>query len=58
MDARQKGPAVQQHPVQQEVPPTIPSRRGAIGKALIVWLASGSVGLAIVAFLLFRGMGC
>ena len=33
-------------------------RYGAIGKALIVWLATGSVGAAIVAYLLFAGMGC
>ena len=32
--------------------------RGAIGKALIVWLASGSLGLALVAYLLFSMMGC
>ena len=39
---------------------TLPNRprRGAIGKALLVWLGTGSVGAAIVAFLLFRGMGC
>ena len=33
-------------------------RRGAIGKALIVWLATGSLGAAVVAFLVFKGMGC
>ena len=33
-------------------------RPGAVGKALIVWLASGSAGLALVAYLLFAGMGC
>jgi hypothetical protein len=33
-------------------------RKGAIGKALIVWLATGSVGAAIIAWLLFAGMGC
>lgn len=32
--------------------------RGAIGKALIVWLGTGSVFAAIVAYLLFAGMGC
>lgn len=37
---------------------SIPPRRGAIGKALIVWLASGSLGLAIIAFLVFAGIGC
>ena len=34
------------------------TRRGAIGKALLVWLGTGSIGLAIVAYLVFRGMGC
>jgi hypothetical protein len=34
------------------------TRRGAIGKALIVWLATGSLGAAVVAFLIFKGMGC
>ena len=38
--------------------PTTPPRRGAIGKAFIVYLLSGSVGLAVVAFLVFRGMSC
>lgn len=32
--------------------------RGAIGKALIVWLASGSFFAAVIAYLLFAGMGC
>ncbi len=32
--------------------------RGAIGKALIVWLASGSVFVAIIAYLLFAAVGC
>jgi hypothetical protein len=36
----------------------IPDRRGAIGKAIIVYLFSGSAVLAILAFVLFRGMGC
>lgn len=34
------------------------TRRGAIGKALIVWLASGSFLAAVVAFFIFAGMGC
>lgn len=38
--------------------PSIPPRRGAIGKAFIVWLASGSLGIAVVAFLIFWAMGC
>lgn len=37
---------------------TIPPRRGAAGKALIVYLFSGSAVLALLAFVLFRGMGC
>jgi hypothetical protein len=34
------------------------ARRGAIGKALIVWLATGSLGAAVVAFLIFWLAGC
>jgi len=37
---------------------SIPARVGAAGKALIVYLATGSVGAALVAFLLFKGAGC
>ncbi len=37
---------------------SIPARVGAAGKALIVYLATGSVGAALVAFLLFKVMGC
>jgi hypothetical protein len=37
---------------------TTPYRRGAIGKAIIVYLFSGSAVLALLAFVLFRGMGC
>ncbi len=33
-------------------------RAGAVGKALLVWLGTGSIGIAIVAYLLFAGMGC
>jgi hypothetical protein len=33
-------------------------RRAAAGKALIVWLASGSFGAAVIAFIVFKGMGC
>lgn len=32
--------------------------RGAAGKALIVWLASGSVFAALIAYLIFSAMGC
>lgn len=35
-----------------------PPRRGAIGKAFLVYLASGSVGVAVIAFLIFAGAGC
>jgi hypothetical protein len=48
----------QQDPVREDAPQSIPPRRGAIGKALIVWLASGSLGLAVVAYLIFAGAGC
>lgn len=34
------------------------ARRGAIGKALLVWLLSGSFGIAVIAFLIFAMMGC
>ena len=34
------------------------TRRGAVGKALLVWLGTGSIGAAIVAYLIFRSMGC
>ena len=37
---------------------SIPARVGAAGKALIVYLGTGSVGAALVAYLLFKGMGC
>jgi len=37
---------------------SIPARVGAAGKALIVYLATGSIGAALVAFLLFKVMGC
>jgi hypothetical protein len=35
-----------------------PRQRGAIGKALIVYLLSGSIGLALLAFLAFGAAGC
>ncbi len=38
--------------------PPARTRRGAIGKALLVWLLSGSLGVAVVAFLIFSMMGC
>jgi hypothetical protein len=45
-------------PLQGKIPLTDPKRRGAAGKALVVYLATGSLGAAIVAFLIFRMMGC
>lgn len=32
--------------------------KAAAGKALIVYLATGSLGAAVVAFILFKLMGC
>ena len=37
---------------------TLPPRRGAIGKALIAWLLTGSVGVAIVVYLIASGAAC
>ena len=34
------------------------ARRGAVGKALIVWLVTGSFGAAVVAFIALYFMGC
>jgi len=45
-------------PLHGKLPLTDPKRRGAAGKALIVYLATGSVGAAVVAYLIFRMMGC
>ena len=39
-------------------PMTLRARAGAAGKALLVYLGSGSVVLAIVAYLVFNSMGC
>lgn len=47
-----------QSPAQSSVPAVHQSRRGAIGKAIIVWIATGSLGAAIVAYLAFGAMGC
>ena len=50
-------------PLQDTLPPetlrlTDPRRRGAIGKAFLVYLGTGSIGIAIVAFIVFKMMGC
>ena len=37
---------------------TIPQRVGAAGKALLVYLGTGSIGAALVAYLIFRAAGC
>ncbi len=42
----------------REIKAGLPLRAGAIGKALIVWLASGSFLAAVVAFFAFSAMGC
>ena len=33
-------------------------RRGALGKAFLVWLGSGSVLAAVIAYFVFSSMGC
>jgi hypothetical protein len=65
--ARQKGSAVQEisqeTSSEQEVAPakvrqSIPARVGAAGKALIAYLATGSIGVALVVFLVAKAMHC
>lgn len=51
-------PAEKESAMRQNPRPSIRARAGAAGKALIVYLASGSIGVALVAFLLFKVMGC
>lgn len=44
---------------QNRLPENDPQRRkGAIGKALLVWLFSGSLGLAVIALIIFAAIGC
>jgi hypothetical protein len=45
-------------PLHGTLPLTDPKRRGAAGKALIVLLGTGSLGAAVVAFIIFKMMGC
>jgi hypothetical protein len=33
-------------------------RKAAAGKALLVYLGTGSIGAALIAFLIFKGAGC
>jgi hypothetical protein len=42
----------------KKVRKSIPQRAGAAGKALLVYLGTGSIGAALVAYLIFRGAGC
>lgn len=39
-------------------PQTLRARAGAAGKALLVYLGSGSILAAILAYVIFSGMGC
>jgi hypothetical protein len=48
-------------PSEEIVEATAPKRRrrvAAAGKALLVWLGTGSIGAAIVAFIIFKLAGC
>jgi len=42
----------------QNQPLDIPARRGAAGKAFLVYLGSGSILFAIIAYFVFHSMGC
>jgi hypothetical protein len=44
-------------PVDSE-PQTERVHKGAAGKALLVYLGTGSVGAALIAYLVFHSMGC
>lgn len=35
----------------------VQSRRGALGKAFLVWLFGGGIGLAVLAFIIFKMLG-
>ncbi len=37
---------------------SLPQRVGAVGKALLVYMGTGSVVVAGIAYLIFSGMGC
>ena len=39
-------------------PKTVTRTRGAAGKAFIVYLGTGSVLAAVIAYFVFSGMGC
>jgi hypothetical protein len=42
----------------KSTPMTRRRRVAAAGKALLVWLGTGSIGAAIVAYIIFKVMGC
>ena len=42
----------------KKVRQSIPQRVGAAGKALIAYLATGSIGVAVVVFIVFKLAGC
>jgi hypothetical protein len=50
--------AVQGPEAPEKVRKSIPQRVGAAGKALLVYLGTGSIGAALIAYLIFRGAGC
>jgi len=37
---------------------SLPRRAGAVGKALLVYMGTGSIVVAGIAYLAFSGMGC
>ena len=37
---------------------TVPRTRGAAGKAFIVYLGTGSIFAAVIAYFIFHSMGC
>ncbi|QOV91454.1 hypothetical protein [Humisphaera borealis] len=42
----------------EEIAPQLRRRHGAVGKAIIVWLVTGSALAGLGAYLLFGSMGC
>jgi hypothetical protein len=58
--------ALDQSMVQRSIPALGPDgeaigekpRKAAAGKALLVYLGTGSIGAALIAYLIFHGMGC
>jgi hypothetical protein len=66
VSAGRKEPAVEEHDIvhepevneQPKKRKSIPQRVGAAGKAALVYLGTGSIGAALVAYLIFRAAGC